>query len=140
MNISFHFLKPISLSNRQQLKRFIEKLSKKEKKKINSLTIVFCADDYLLQINRSFLSHNYYTDIITFDLSDKDSQLIDAEIYISVDRVRENAELHQTNLKQEIHRVVFHGVLHLCGYKDKSASQKKTMRSKEDQYLALYFK
>jgi rRNA maturation RNase YbeY len=140
MNISFHFLKPISLTNRGHLKKFIERLSKQEKKKINTLAIIFCSDDYLLQINRSFLSHNYYTDIITFDLSEKNSQLIDAEIYISIGRVRENAELHQTTYKQELHRVVFHGVLHLCGYKDKSAAHKKIMRNKEDQYLSLYFK
>ena len=140
MNISFHCLKPISLTNRGHLKKFIQRLSKQEKKKINTLAIIFCSDDYLLQINHSFLSHNYYTDIITCDLSKKNSQLIDAEIYISIDRVKENAKLHQVTLKQEVHRVIFHGILHLCGYKDKSTAHQKIMRNKEDQYLSLYFK
>lgn len=140
MNISFHFLKPVGLAERARLKSFLLKLAQKEKKKINTLTIVFCSDQYLLQINQTYLSHNYYTDIITFDLSDKKSQLIDAELYISIDRVRENAQLLHTTLKQEIHRVVFHGLLHLCGYKDKTPAQEAEMRKMEDKYLSLYFK
>jgi probable rRNA maturation factor len=136
--IRFNFLQPIDLRDRTRLKRFLASLFKKEKKQLGELQYIFCADDYLLQINRQYLNHNYFTDIITFDLSEKD-QLINAEIYISVDRVRENAREFGFTLKQELHRVMFHGALHLCGYKDKNPKDAQLMRRMEDKWLRGYF-
>jgi rRNA maturation RNase YbeY len=92
-----------------------------------------------LEINRNHLQHDYYTDIITFDLTPPKKQSKDAELYISIDRIRENAKAYQTTVQHELHRVIFHGVLHLCGYKDKSKSDQVNMRQKENDYLNLYF-
>src|SRR5262245_50638656 len=118
--ISFHFLKKnLSLNNRKQLKRFLENLAVKEGKKLGSLNFIFCSDQYLFKINEKFLNHSYYTDIITFPLSNF-GEPISADIYISTDRVRENAKSFTSSLKTESHRVIFHGVLHLCGFRDKS--------------------
>lgn len=138
--ISFHFLniKP-SLSNRHSLKRFIEHLFKKEKQKLESLRYIFCTDPYLLGINRQYLNHDFYTDIITFNLADEDEP-VNGEIYISVDRVKENAIQFKTSFKNELHRVIFHGALHLCEYKDKTRNQSKIMREMEEKYLKNYFK
>ncbi|MBS1603050.1 MAG: rRNA maturation RNase YbeY [Bacteroidetes bacterium] len=136
--ISFHFLSEVSLRDRARLKSFLIRLFKKEKKQLAELQYIFCSDPYLLEINKQYLKHNYYTDIITFDLSEK-GQPINAEIYISVDRVRENARLFGNSLKDELHRVIFHGALHLCGYKDKSQQDEKLMRQMEDLNLGLYF-
>jgi len=136
--IRFHFLSEIPLRDRARLKSFLLSLFKKEKKQLTELQYIFCTDDYLLEINRQYLKHNYYTDIITFDLSEQ-GQPINAEIYISVDRVRDNARSFGNTLKNELHRVIFHGALHLCGYKDKSQQDEKLMRKMEDQYLRLYF-
>ncbi|MDB5232303.1 MAG: ybeY [Chitinophagaceae bacterium] len=127
----------LSLKGKTEIKQSISALFKKEKKKLKEVRYIFCSDDYLLSINRSFLSHDFYTDIITFDLSDSSREVI-AEIYISLDRVRENAKLHKTVFKQELLRVIFHGALHLCGYKDKIKSELTIMRNKEDQYLRLF--
>ena len=128
-----------TLRNRVALKSFIEKKVKKEGYTIDSLTYVFCSDKYLLKINKDFLSHDYYTDIISFDLSEIPGQLI-GEVYISVDRVRDNAKTHGTSLKEELHRVIFHGALHFCGYKDKKPSDVKKMREMEDHWLTAYMK
>lgn len=128
-----------TLANRVALKSFIEKKVKKEGYSIDSLIYVFCSDKYLLKINKDFLSHDYYTDIISFDLSDVPGQLI-GEVYISVDRVKDNAKTHGTSLKEELHRVIFHGALHFCGYKDKKPSDAKKMRQMEDAWLSAYMK
>lgn len=136
--ISFHFTVPGSfLKNRTSLKAFIAHLFKKEGKKLTSLNYIFCDDEYLLNINKQYLQHDFYTDIITFELSDTDST--EGEIYISVDRVRENAAQFKTSFKEELHRVIFHGALHLCGYKDKSNTHKAEMRKKEQEYLKAFF-
>lgn len=130
---SFHF------PQRNALKQFIEKLFRKEGKKLASLNIIFCTDKALLQINQQFLQHDYYTDIITFPLSPK-GEPVEAELYISVDRVKDNAVTGGLSFKAELHRVIFHGCLHLTGYNDKSSQQIKTIREREDHYLRLYFK
>ena len=135
--IQFNFLEPISLADRTRLKRFIASLFKKEKKALAGLNYIFCSDEYLLEINRQFLHHDYYTDIITFDLSEANHP-INAEIYISVDRVKENAAQFGDSVKRELHRVIFHGALHLCGYGDKTGREEKIMRGKEETYLTLY--
>lgn len=138
-NVHFYFLKKIdSLKNRTDLKEFIFKLAKQHKKEIENLNFIFCSDEYLLEINKSFLNHNYYTDIITFDLSE--NKKINGEIYISYDRVKENSKSFKTTIKNELHRVIFHGILHLCGFKDKSKKESETMRAEEQKALSQYFK
>jgi rRNA maturation RNase YbeY len=123
--------------DKKGLKQFIEQLFKKEKKGLYELTYVFCSDEYLLGINRDFLKHDYYTDIITFNLSENPKQII-GEIYISLDRIKDNSKTLKTNIKEETLRVLFHGALHLCGYKDKNKTDIIKMRMKENQYLSLY--
>jgi probable rRNA maturation factor len=139
MNTHFYFQKQTQLPKRQQLKAFFEILSQREGTKFDSLSIVFCSDDYLLEINQNHLQHDYYTDIITFDLTPKQKKTKEAELYISIDRVRDNAKQFKSTIQHELHRVIFHGILHLCGFKDKSKSDQQTMRTKENEYLELYF-
>jgi len=140
MSISFNQAdSKVTLANRVALKSFIEKRMKKEGFSIETLTYVFCSDKYLLKMNKDFLSHNYYTDIISFDLSETPGNLI-GEVYISVDRVKDNAKTHGTTLKEELHRVIFHGALHFCGYKDKKPADTIKMRQMEDRWLAAYMK
>jgi rRNA maturation RNase YbeY len=109
----------------------------REGRRLDTLAVVFCSDPYLLNINKDFLGHKDLTDIITFDLSDH--HLSAAEIYISVDRVKDNARTFRVPVINEIHRVIFHGVLHLCGYKDKKPADAKVIRAMEDKYLQEYF-
>lgn len=129
----------VALRQRNELKQFLLKMAKKEGRAIASLNIIFCGDAQLLQINQSFLQHDDYTDIITFDLSASKNEAVTAEIYISAERVRENAKAFQTTINRELHRVIFHGVLHLCGYGDKKPKEVKLMREKEGEWLNKYF-
>ena len=138
MPVVFHTIVPVILKKRRPLKLFIDQLFKEEGKVLHSLNIIFCSDEYLLEINKQHLQHNFYTDIITFDLSEKDSQFIIGELYISIDRVRENATSLSVNFSIELLRVIFHGALHLCGFKDKTKTDIKKMRDKEEEYLRLY--
>ena len=139
MTINFFFQETtVYLTERHKLKSFIKKLFKREKKNLSALNYIFCTDKYLLDINRRFLKHDYYTDIITFNLSDH-PQTIEGEVYISNDRVRDNAKKIHTSIKDELHRVIFHGALHLCGYNDKTTNGKKAMTSAENKYLKMYF-
>ena len=140
MTISFNKAdKNITLANRVAIKAFLEKQMKKEGLQIECLQYVFCSDKYLLEINKQFLNHDYYTDIISFDLSETRGQLI-GDIYISVDRVKENAKSLGTSQTNELLRVIFHGALHFCGYKDKKPVDAKLMRSMEDKWLRAYMK
>ena len=123
------------LTCKNKLKAWISESCKKEGVDIDSLIYIFSDDEFLLQINKKYLRHNNYTDIITFDLSD--DLKIDGEIYISLDRVKENAKKYEVKFTDEIHRVMIHGVLHLIGYNDKTPSQKRKMKAKEDFYLSL---
>ena len=106
---------------------------------IELLQYVFCSDTYLLDINKRFLQHDYYTDILSFDLSDKKGLLI-GDVYISIDRVKENAKSEGNLYMHELLRVIFHGALHFCGYKDKKPADVKMMRSMEDKWLKAYLK
>jgi rRNA maturation RNase YbeY len=140
MTISFNKAdKNTLLANRVALKSFIEKQMKKEGLTIDSLNYVFCSDKYLLAINKQFLQHDYYTDIISFDLSELPG-VLNAEVYISVDRVKENAKTMAVTYKEELLRVIFHGALHFCGYKDKKATDAKIMRAMENKWLKAYLK
>ena len=137
--IEFHVHEvSLTLKNRKKLKSFIQSIFKEEIGKAASLSYIFCTDKYLLEMNRQYLDHYYYTDIITFDLSASNDFII-GEVYISIDRVKENASLNKTSVKHELHRVLFHGALHLSGQKDKTPDQLKQMRNKEDLYLSSYF-
>lgn len=118
--------------------KWIEQAVIKEKFSIHNIQFIFCSDKYLLEINNKFLSHDYLTDIITFDYSDKKVKEISGEIYISIDRVKVNAKEFSVPFKQELKRVIIHGILHLCGYRDKKESDKKVMRGKEDFYLKSF--
>jgi rRNA maturation RNase YbeY len=129
----------LTLTSKTELKAFIETLFKKEKTPLATINYIFCSDKYLLSINQQFLNHDYYTDIITFGLHDKGTPVV-AEVYISTDRVKENAATHGVTYSNEMLRVLFHGALHLCGYKDKSKADILTMRAKEDVYLKRYTK
>jgi len=108
---------------------------KEEGCSLGELGIVFCSDEYILEVNKQFLQHDYYTDIITFDYREGD--VIGGDLLISVDRVRENAGDLQVSFKNELNRVVVHGVLHIIGYKDKEESDERLMREKEDYYLGF---
>lgn len=127
----------LNLPQKTTIRLFVETLFRKEKKKIATINYVFCSDEYLLNINRSFLQHDYYTDIITFGLSEP-GEPIEAEIYISTDRVKDNAKQIGVSFQDEMLRVIFHGALHLCGYKDKKRADILLMRKKEDEYLRSF--
>lgn len=115
------------------VKKWLTKLSTAEKKNVGAINFIFCSDKFLITLNKQFLNHHFYTDIISFDYSD--DPIISGDIFISLDRVKDNAKNLNVPYKTEILRVIAHGVLHLCGYKDKSNSEKKTMRFKENYYL-----
>lgn len=140
MVVKFFFADTVvKLKDRNRLKLFLKHLFKMEKRPATSLTYVFCTDGYLLSINNEFLQHDTYTDTITFCLTGVDEPVV-GEIYISIDRVLENASRLGIDSNNELHRVIFHGALHLCGFKDKKPADKKIMRRKEDEYLQRYFK
>lgn len=126
------------LKGKRNLKLFLSDLFAAEGQGLRSLHYIFCSDAYLLEINKQFLQHDTYTDIVTFEMGE-DPAITEGEIYISIDRVLENAEKFKVAVTQELHRVIFHGALHLCGFKDKSKKDAALMRSKEDEYLKKYF-
>lgn len=126
------------LTGKAGLKTYLKALALAEGAAIEDLSYIFCSDEYLLDINRRFLNHDTYTDIITFDYRNNGKEPIQAEIYISTDRVADNALRFGVAKSEEMHRVIFHGLLHLCGYKDKTTAKKKEMREREDHYLRNY--
>jgi probable rRNA maturation factor len=118
------------------LRNWIKLIAKKEKRDCGSISYVFCTDEELLEINRQYPNHKTLTDIITFDYTE--GKKISGDIFISVERVEENAEKYKVEFENELHRVMIHGILHLCGYKDKTPKDEKLMRKKEDEALALF--
>jgi rRNA maturation RNase YbeY len=122
--------------SKTKLKQWLTAVANSEKKKIKNLSYNFCSDEDLFQINKQFLNHNTYTDIITFDYCENNH--IVGEIYISIDRVAENAEKLHLSFEEELLRVLAHGLLHLCGYKDKAVTHKKQMRSAENRAIKLF--
>ena len=119
------------------IKNVILEESKNNPRKVGDISVIFCSDDYLLKINKQFLSHDYYTDVITFDNSE--GSTISGDIFISTDTVLENSKTYKQQYINEIHRVIIHGILHLLGYDDQNEEQTKIMRSKEDYYLNKRF-
>ena len=132
--VRFHILQSFSFNEKKKLKEAVADLMETEGRTFESLDYIFCSDEYLLEINQNYLKHDDLTDIITFDLSDSPG-VIKGEIYVSVERVQDNSLLFNTSFRDELARVVFHGALHLCGYKDKSKKDQEVMRSKETEYL-----
>ena len=123
-----------NLKNKNKVKDWVKSTIAAEDYKLQELNYIFCSDAYLLQINRQYLDHDTYTDIITFDNSEKE-KVITGDIFISIERIRENAAKFETGELNELHRVIIHGALHLLGYTDKTAASKKLMTSKEVHYL-----
>lgn len=121
------------LKNKRELSSWIKSAIETEKLMCGTITIVLCSDDQLLEVNRQFLQHDYYTDIITFQYTD--NQQVNGDLMISLDRVIENAKTFKVSTEKELHRVMIHGVLHLCGYKDKRKTDKELMTKKENTYL-----
>lgn len=103
-----------------------------------AINFIFCSDDYLLNINRSYLDHDYYTDIITFDNRESESDDLESDIFISIDRIKDNAQSMAVSFDRELHRVIIHGILHLLGWNDKTDEQKQAMREKEEACLSLH--
>ena len=137
-SITFHSADAsIPLKQRSAMKHWLESVAKKEKCKIGHIAYIFCSDDYLHNINIKFLEHDTYTDIITFDYSE--GKLLNGEIYISTDRVRDNAAVFGVTFDEEVSRVMVHGLLHLTGYNDKKKPEKETMRSRENLHLEALF-
>ena len=112
-------------------------MAEKEGKKIDELNYIFVDDNALLEINKQFLAHETYTDIITFDNNDDDDDYLEGDIFISIERVKDNADMFNVTFEEELYRVISHGMLHLCGYKDKTEADKKIMRRKENETIQL---
>lgn len=126
---------PYRLLHQQKVKIWIAQIIQSHSKKLGTINYIFCSDEFLLEKNRTYLNHDYYTDIITFD--DVEGDLVSGDVFISIERVKYNAQDIKVTVEEELHRVLIHGVLHLLSYKDKSPSDKAQMRSAEDKSLSL---
>lgn len=135
MGISFAFQTNCSLKKRTILKQWIKTIVENNKKEVGEISYIFCSDEQLLEINKEFLNHDYYTDIITFDYSETD--VVSGDLFISIERIKDNAKTLKTSYQEELHRVIIHGVLHLLGYKDKTEEESKNMRKLEDECLLI---
>jgi probable rRNA maturation factor len=135
ISVSFNEI-PRFYLDRNQLSSCIKDIIETEARKAGKVAIIFCNDDYLIKVNNEYLNHDYYTDIITFNYNN--GSIINGDLLISVERVKENAELYKDSFERELFRVIFHGILHLIGYDDKDENSEKTMRMKEDFYLKKF--
>ncbi|MGV3559788.1 rRNA maturation RNase YbeY [Larkinella arboricola] len=126
-----------NLPQKVPTRQWLTALAKREGFTVGELNYIFCSDDYLLQVNREYLDHDYYTDIITFDNSEEEGRL-EGDIFISIDRIHDNAQQLKVVEEQELRRVLAHGVLHLCGYGDKTEEEARLMRQKEEESLATW--
>jgi rRNA maturation RNase YbeY len=126
-----------SFSKRNKFRSFLQKIAQQEGKKLVSINYIFCSDQELLKLNKQFLNHDFYTDILTFNLSDSKKELL-AEIFISIPRIKENARTLRQSFQMELYRVMVHGLLHLCSYDDKTQMQIKRIRMAEDKYLQIF--
>jgi rRNA maturation RNase YbeY len=132
--ISFNYETEFSLENEQQISNWISSVISEEEFREGEINYIFCDDDYLLKLNLEFLNHDTLTDIISFDYTV--GKEINGDVYISIERVRDNANDFNVEFIDELNRVMVHGVLHYCGYKDKSEDEEKTMRLKENYYTS----
>ncbi|KOF04543.1 rRNA maturation factor [Roseivirga seohaensis subsp. aquiponti] len=126
-----------TLKSEDQIITWLQRIAEAENSSIEEISYVFCSDDYLLKINQEYLDHDYYTDIITFDNRDNPEDPIESDIFISIDRVTENASDQNVSFELELKRVLAHGLLHLIGYNDKTEEEQQLMREKEEAYLSL---
>ncbi|KYG84219.1 rRNA maturation factor [Roseivirga seohaensis] len=126
-----------TLKSEDQIIAWLQRIAEAENSSIEEISYVFCSDDYLLKINQEYLDHDYYTDIITFDNRDNPEDPIESDIFISIDRVTENASDQNVSFELELKRVLAHGLLHLIGYNDKTEEEQQLMREKEEAYLSL---
>ena len=124
------------LKNKTKIKKWLKLVAESEVFSLGAVSVIFCSDNYILDINQRFLQHDYFTDIITFDYSE--GEKISGDLFISVDSVRENSIEFGTEFEEELRRVIVHGILHLIGYDDHTDEEIRTMRSKENYYLSLY--
>lgn len=134
--INFYSENDFQLTGEDFWSGWIERVIESENKKLEEISYIFCNDDYLLNINMKYLDHDTYTDIISFDYSV--GNILQGDIYISTERVKENSLEYGVSFKEELRRVVIHGVLHLCGYRDKTEEEIRIMRSKEEEKLKLF--
>lgn len=134
--IHYNYESDFTLSNEEVYTDWIENVLASEGKSLGELSYIFCDDEYLLEINQQYLDHDTLTDIISFDYTEGD--MVSGDIFISVERVQDNANDLNTIFEEELKRVIIHGVLHYCGYKDKSASDEALMRSKEDEKIKMF--
>lgn len=132
IHIYFENIDPVKIKI-NQVKSGIKSLIITELNKVGVISIILCSDNYLLDINKKFLNHDYFTDIVTFNYCE--GNIISGDLFISIDRIKENANLFNTSFNKELYRVIYHGVLHLIGYNDKTDDEKVIMRQKEDFYL-----
>ena len=123
------------LKQKMQNNRWLKMVAGSEMRRIGAVNIIFCSDNYILDVNMRYLQHDYFTDIITFDYCE--GNILSGDLFISVDSVRENAVLYGAEFDEELNRVMVHGLLHLIGYDDHTEEEQKTMREKEDYYLSL---
>lgn len=133
-----YFYENITETVDQNYKIWLQEIIISEQKKIGEINYIFCDDEYILKVNQDYLQHDYYTDVITFDYVK--GKTISGEIFVSLQRISDNASTLLKNYEDELRRVLAHGILHLCGYKDKSEEEEKEMRNKEDFYLNKYSK
>ncbi len=140
MSIKFKYQKKTRIPEKRKLIQFLKNMLQDSGKKSGNISIIFCDDPFLLNLNKQYLKHDYLTDILTFEISERGTQLIDAEIYISSDRVFENAMLLNIPFLNELYRVLFHGILHLAGFSDAKPLLKKQMTLQEDFYLDKYIR
>lgn len=136
MAVSFNFDNSFNLKDRLKIKRWIKQVVENAGFRLGSVSYIFCSDEKILEVNKQYLNHDFYTDIITFDYVEKD--IINGDIFISTDRVRENAKDFNVAFEEELHRVIIHGILHLLGQQDHSPKEKKQMRKKENEALLLF--
>lgn len=136
--ILFHKETNFEIKQKTKYKSWIKTIIQYFEKRVGEINFIFCNDEYLLEINQKYLQHDTYTDIITFDYSEKD--MISGDIFISIERVKENAEHYSKGFEEELHRVLAHGILHLCGFKDKTEKQSKQMRVMEQWAMDLFCK
>lgn len=134
--INFYSENDFELGNSSHYSTWIEKVIATEGHKLEELSYIFCDDEYLLDLNRDYLDHDTYTDIITFDYSV--GKIVQGDIYISTERVAENAREYNVSFEEELRRVIIHGVLHLCGYRDKTAEETSLMRKKEEEKMKMF--
>lgn len=134
--ISFNYELEFQLDNESQFSNWISKVILSEGKEEGDINYIFCDDEYILEINKQYLEHDYYTDIISFDYSIGNE--LNGDIFISVDRVKENATDYNVTFDDELKRVIIHGILHYCGYKDKSTEEEALMRNKEDEKIKMF--